>query len=107
MCASHFTAICFESNSAIVATMGIAKRQRLKPDTVPTLFERQAPQHQGVAGSGLHVLRERSAATTTPETTRISGTAQIKKPRQAFEKRERSRVRQTVLYKAITSVFSA
>ena len=93
LCASHFTANCFEPDSAITATMGIAKRQRLKPDAVPTLFERQAP--QSAAGSGPHVSRKRSAATTTPETTRISGTAQVKKLRQAFEKRERSRVRQT------------
>ena len=72
LCSSHFTADCFEPDSAIAATMGITKRQRLKPDAVPTLFERQAPQHPGAHGStggGSRESRKRSAATTAPETT--------------------------------------
>ena len=67
-----FTAYCFEPDSAIAATMGITKQQRLKPDVVPTLFERQAPQRLGARGStgdGSCVSRKRLAATTAPETT--------------------------------------
>lgn len=109
LCASHFTADCFEPDSAIAATMGINKRQRLKPDAIPTIFERQAPQHPGAHGStggGSRESRKRSAATTAPETTRTSGTAQVKKPRQAYVKRERSRVRNTS-YQCILLVLAA
>ena len=95
LCSSHFTADCFEPDSAIAATMGITKRQRLKPDAVPTIFQRQAPQHQGACWSMVRAYLGGSAATTTPETTRISGTAQVKKPRQAYAKRKISRVRNT------------
>ena len=75
LCSSHLTADCFEPESAIAATMGITKQQRLKPDAVPALFERQAPQHLGARGStgdGLRVSRKRLAAITAPETTWIS-----------------------------------
>ena len=58
------TADCFEPDSAIAATMGITKQQRLKPDAVLTLFKRQAPQHLGARGStgdGSRISRKRLA----------------------------------------------
>ena len=94
MCIRHFTKDCFEPNSAIEASMGLTKWWRLKPNTFPTVFERQAPVHSSrPCGSGVCPSRKRAAATTTAGATGIGGTTQIKKPRQAYEKRERSRVR--------------
>jgi hypothetical protein len=98
LCSCHFTADCFEPDSAIAATMGITKQQRLKPDAVPTLFVRQAPQQLGARGStgvGSRVSRKRLATTTAPETTQISGTVQVKRLREAYAKRDRSKVRNT------------
>jgi len=91
LCARHFTEDCFEPDSAIAATMGLTKRRRLKPDAVPTVFERQAPLHSRPSSSGARSSRKR--ATTTPGTTGIGSGTQVKKSRQAYEKRERSRVR--------------
>ena len=97
LCIRHFTEDCFEPNSAIAASMGLTKRRRLKPNAFPTVFERQAPVHSsGPSGSGVCPSRKRAAATTTAGATGIGGTTQIKKPRQAYEKRERSRVRNGV-----------
>ena len=67
LCSSHFTADCFEPDSAIAATMGITKWQRLKPDAVPTIFERQAPQHQGARGSMVRAYRGRDQSLLRPQ----------------------------------------
>ena len=67
LCSSHFTADCFEPDSAIAATMGITKRQRLKPDAVPTLFERQAPQHLGARWSIVRAYRGRDQPLLRPQ----------------------------------------
>ena len=94
LCANHFTKDCFEPDSAIAATMGLTKRLRLKRNAIPTVFERQAPQHPGPSAcsiSGVRSTRKRSATTASAEATQITAT-QVKKGRPAYEKRERSRV---------------
>lgn len=95
LCARHFSEDCFEPDSAIAASMGLSKRRRLKPNAIPTIFERQAPLHSsGPSTSGISTSRKRAAGTSVaPGATGISGTTQPKKPRQAYEKRERSRVK--------------
>ena len=40
LCEKQLTADSFEPDSAIAATMGLAKRKRLKYGAVPTVFER-------------------------------------------------------------------
>ena len=40
LCEKHLTADSFEPDSAIAATMGLAKRKRLKYGAIPTVFER-------------------------------------------------------------------
>ena len=64
-----FTADSFEPDSAIAPTMGITKRQRLKPDAVPTIFERQAPhaQHQGARGSMVRAYGGRDQPLLRPQ----------------------------------------
>jgi hypothetical protein len=42
LCSQHFESSCFEVDSALAAQMGIQKRKRLKPDAVPTVFDRPA-----------------------------------------------------------------
>ena len=49
LCSDHFTADCFEANSAIAATFGISKKRRLKPDAVPTIFYRQLTTDQSTS----------------------------------------------------------
>ena len=78
LCSEHFTADSFESDSAIAASFGISKRKRLKSDAIPTIFERPAPESTG-----------KRPATTASESV-------AKRRRTAFEKRERSRVSQSI-----------
>ena len=40
LCEKHLTADSFKPESAIAATMGLAKRKRLKYGAIPTVFER-------------------------------------------------------------------
>ena len=40
LCEKHLTADSFKPDSAIAATMGLAKRKRLKYGAIPTVFER-------------------------------------------------------------------
>ena len=41
LCSKHFKEDCFESQVAMAAKLGIKKHQKLKPDAVPTIFEKQ------------------------------------------------------------------
>ena len=43
LCNGHFPATSLKVNSDIVATFGISKQKRLKPDAVPTIFHRVEP----------------------------------------------------------------
>ena len=40
LCEKHFTVESFDPNSAIASSMGLAKQKRLRPDAIPTIFER-------------------------------------------------------------------
>ena len=40
ICSEHFTDDSFEVDSAIAASFGIDNKRRLKPDAVPTIFNR-------------------------------------------------------------------
>ena len=73
LCSEHFTANCFEADSALASSFGISKRRRLKPGAIPTLFERPE--------------------TATRKRPAVSPSKEGKKKRSAFEKRERLRVR--------------
>ena len=51
LCSQHFESSCFEVDSELAAQMGIQKRKMLKPDAVPTLFDRPAIQLSSSAQS--------------------------------------------------------
>ena len=40
ICSDHFTSDSFEKESFLAPRFGIAKKKRLKPDAVPTIFHR-------------------------------------------------------------------
>ena len=42
LCSQQFESSCFEVDSELAAQMGIQNHKRLKPDAVPTLFDRPA-----------------------------------------------------------------
>ena len=44
LCSQHCDSSCFEVDSELAAQMGIQKCRRLKPDVVPTVFDRPAIQ---------------------------------------------------------------
>ena len=93
LCEKHFPEECFEPDSAIALSMGLLKRKRLRPNAVPTIFERQRqplPLETSDEPSCSGVRKKRSAGTAI-----ILGaeSSKIKRPRKAFHKRERSRVR--------------
>ena len=91
LCSQHFESSCFEVDSELAAQMGIQKRRRLKPDAVPTLFDRPAIQLPSQSQSECDPSgssRKRASAASSS----LAG-ATTKKPRTAYEKRERSRVR--------------
>ena len=74
LCEKHFTAESFEPDSAIASSMGLAKRKRLRPNAIPTIFERRRPPLPSTSEvgtepscSGVHLQsRKRAAKTTTP-----------------------------------------
>ena len=90
LCSQHFESSCFEVDSELAAQMGIQKRRRLKPDAVPTVFDRpaiQLPSSAQPEPGPSRVSRKRSStgSSSFADTT-------TKKIRTAYEKRERSRV---------------
>ena len=98
LCSSHLTADCFEPDSAIAATMGITKQQRLKPDAVPALFERQAPQHLGasrVYRRWFARIEEEISRYYSPRNDVDQQYSAGKKAKASLCERERSRVRNT------------
>ena len=58
LCSKHFSDDCFQPDSAIAASMGLQKRRSLKPDAVPTHFERPSAQLSSSS------TRKRSSSTT-------------------------------------------
>ena len=40
LCSDHFTSDSFEMDSFLAAGFGMAKKKRLKPDAIPTIFHR-------------------------------------------------------------------
>ena len=94
LCSKHFTDSCFQHDSAIAASMGLQKCTTLKPDAVPTLFERPAVQLPSLSSAGASIsassFRKRGSSTTSPVDQDVS--SQPKKRRGAYEKQERSRV---------------
>ena len=86
LCSDHFTADCFEADSAIAATFGISKKRRLKPDAVPTIFYRQLTTDQSTSEASAQPRPGKRPATTT------GVSSSCKRSRGAVEKRERTRV---------------
>ena len=88
LCEKHFTEDCFEPEAAIAAAMGLSRRKRLKPDAIPTVFERPRkalPSEAGDEPSCSQLGKRRADRTVTP--------IAEKRPRGAYLKRERARVR--------------
>ena len=73
LCSKHSEDHCFEPYSKLSASLGLGKvKSLLKPDAVPTIFEKPAS-----------LKRKTASASGEP----------IKKRRMAYEKRERTRIR--------------
>ena len=84
MCSQHFESSCFEVDSELAAQVGIQKRRRLKPDAVPTLFDRpaiQLPSAQSEPGPSRSRKRASTGSSSLADTT-------TKKIRTAYEKRD-------------------
>ena len=75
LCSSHFEEHCFEADMKLAESLGVEskKKPRLKPDAVPTLFQRPVSK------------RPSMEAVAEPELPK-------KMRRVAYEKRERQRV---------------
>ena len=65
LCSSHFAPDCFDVSSALYQDLGIGKKTSLKPNAVPTIFQRPV------------------SSLRPPSTTKVRG---------AFRKRQRARV---------------
>ena len=95
LCEKHFMADCFEPHSAIAASMGLKRQKRLKPPAVPTVFERPReplPSDCEPSSSQTALSQTRKRVASTPVVV-----SKTKKSRSAYEKRERSRVRNVKL----------
>ena len=87
LCSDHFTSDSFEKESFLAPGFGLAKKKRLKPDAVPTIFHRPA-----AGTTSLSDLQE--GTSMGHKRSRIEeGESTVKKKKAAFEKRERARVR--------------
>ena len=86
LCSEHFTEDCFEKTAAIAAQFGIARKRKLLPNAVPTIFPRTA-----ATASSKH---EVASSSRKRPSTQIPGEA-VKRTRSAVEKRERTRVRRS------------
>ena len=40
LCSCHFTADCIQTDVVMAASLGLPKKCKLKPDAIPTIFER-------------------------------------------------------------------
>lgn len=99
LCSQHFNSSCFEPDSELASQMGMQKRRRLKDDAVPTLFERPGPRTSLLSDAGPSGTLSRKRASSSSSLT-DAGTS--KKIRTAYEKRERCRVRQFIVYLYVT-----
>ena len=96
VCSAHFAEPCFEPDSALALAMGLEKRKKkLKPDAVPTLFDRPSVAGGTEEASASSRKRQRSITLSTLSPSNLA-TCKPKKARVAFEKRERARVSQSV-----------
>ena len=73
LCSDHFTEDCFEPSSLTAVKLGLKRKVMLKPDAVPTIFQRPS-------GS----IKTASVLEVAP--------AKRKRTSRAYEKRERKRV---------------
>ena len=73
LCSNHFEEACLEPAGEFSKQFGLAKKAKLKPDAVPTVFKRPR-------------------ATQDDLVPTTSGYQRLKKTRVAYEKRERARV---------------
>ena len=80
----------FQQDSAISANMGLEKRRQLKPDAIPTLFDRPAARLPSSSAASASCSRKRGSSTVS--LTDHNAPRQPKKRRGAYEKRQRSRV---------------
>jgi len=90
ICSDHFTNDCFEKGSIMASQFGIQKRRRLKPDAVPTIFNRPARGPSTTASrenlqEGPSMVGHKRSAVTHDESIPVE-------KKTAFEKRERARV---------------
>ena len=70
LCSKHFTKDCFEQGSVMASQFGIQKKRRLKPDAIPTIFNRPAAAttaNQGNLQKGTSLVGHKRSAVTDDE----------------------------------------
>ena len=87
ICSEHFTDDCFKVDTALASKFGISKGRRLKPGSIPTIFNRSSTL---CTSAETPLSRKRAAASGTDR-----GTVP-KRKRGAVEKRERHEVHKTI-----------
>ena len=97
LCSKHFSDDCFQSGAKIAAQFGMQKTRRLKPDAVPTIFDKASSATSSTLSS------RKRAADDLPSSSKTGSTSSaclggdggiVKKKRTAYEKRESRRVSQ-------------
>ena len=86
LCSEHFTKDCFEQGSVMASQFGIQKRRRLKPNAVPTIFNRPpaaTTANQGNLKEGPSLVGHKRSAVTGDESIPVE-------KKTAFEKQERA-----------------
>ena len=78
-------------------TMGIAWRKKVNPDAIPIIFERPEPTGTSsvASDSGDAAIFSRKRTTAAASNSISVTDSQPKRPRKAYEKRERARVTRT------------
>ena len=80
LCSKHFKEDCFEKEVVIAASLGISRRRKVKPFAVPSIFKKRSIKPDTISGQGVKCCN-------TDSDDHFSA----KKPRAAYEKRERAR----------------
>ncbi|XP_065885779.1 uncharacterized protein [Dysidea avara] len=88
LCSEHFTKDCFEKDTELAAGFGIQKRRRLVEGAIPTIFKRP----ETPSGSASSQSLEGCSSSLKRAISSHHEWNEPQKKRQAFEKRERSRI---------------
>ena len=73
LCSRHFKGCCFEPDSKLSEAMGLGKRKAcLKPNPIPTIFEKPASLKRTAPALESHVPKRRRIAYVKHERSRVS-----------------------------------